>query len=225
MRTLSKIVWATVGVGSIGALVGIGLMMAGDWLGRRDEAALRAVIPAPVAVTSPAHLPIPGPATEAIVAVEPPLNVADMLATFQRGVSSPTGATLAQAAEAITVVSDEERVVDRQQVLEATDGQPFQLVLSQTKFIPHLDGAQSGLRVASVTDSPWAKKAGLEVGDVLTAVNGRPILDPLQMGEIAGELLNASDVAVTVQRAGQEVNLQYHMKGSPAQAPLSSPNP
>ena len=225
MRTMSKITWAIVGVSSVGVLVGVGLLLAGDWLGRRDEAALRAVMPAPVPVTSPAIPPAASTEKASIATINDSIDISDVLAKLQRGASDPANAAAAyQAAQAITVVSDEERVVDRQQILEATHGSPIGLLLSQARLVPHLDGSDSGLRIASKAEGPWGEKVGLEVGDIVTAVNGKPVIDPLQMGAIAKTLLSADEVAVTVHRAGQDVNLQYHM-GPPAQAPLGSVNP
>jgi len=230
MSAVNKIMWTAVGVGTCGVVVGIGLMMTGDWLGRRDEEALKAAAPSQ-AVVSPAATRTPANAAPSQIAsggakMSGGQKMVEALAKLSDGTlfSPPVQEVVARAAEAITVVSDQERLVDRQQIFDATKGNPLPLVFSQSKFVPHLEGARSGLRVASLADSPWAKKAGLEAGDVLTSVNGKPILDPRNMGEIAKDLLSASEVAITVQRAGQDVHLQYHM-GSVVQALRNSGNP
>lgn len=221
MRAMSKMMWATVGVGTIGVIAGVGLMFAGDWLGRRDEQALQTAVPAPTRTPRKAAQPAPAPSV--VSPTVTPAKPEGILAEFQRDPTSPTEAAIEQAAEAITVVSDQERLVDRQQIFKATDGHPFRL-LTQTPLVAYLAGSQSGLRVSSVADSPWAEKLGLEAGDVVTAVNGKPVLDPQQVGEITNELFSAPEVAVTVQRAGQEVHLQYHM-GPSAQAPIGVRSP
>lgn len=210
MRTMGNMLWATVGVGAVGVGVGVGLMMAGDWLGRRDEEALRVAVPAPITQSAP----------EAGAGSE---EVSRALTTLQKDLETPSLEALALASQAVTVVSDQERLVNRQQILEAMQGNPFRL-LSQARLVPHLDGPRSGLRVASVTDSPWMEKVGVEAGDVVTAINGKPVLDPRKMGAIAGDLFSASEVAITIQRAGQEKRLQYHMQPT-AQAPISQGSP
>ena len=236
MRTMGKMIWATAGVGAFGVIVGVGLMMAGDWLGRRDEAALKtaaSVLPssisanvAPSQIVNVAERTDWAPSGDVKTIGDQKMMV-EAFTNLNNGTLfyKPTQEVVAQAANAITVVSDQERLVDRRQIWEATKGgNPFLLVFSQSKLVPHISGAQSGLRVASMADSPWAQKAGLQAGDVLTAVNGKSVLDPRQMGEIAKELISAPEVAITVQRAGQEVSLRYHM-GPSAQALRNSGNP
>lgn len=211
MRAMSKLMWATAGVGTIGVMAGVGLMFAGDWLGRRDERALQLAVTGPLRTLSET--------AQTMI----PLIPEQTLAEFQRHMGSPTEPAIAQAAAAITVVSDQQRVVDRQQIVEATGGNPFTL-LSQTPMVPHLAGSQSGLRIASVADSPWVDKLGMEAGDVVTAINGDAVLDPRKMPNIARALLTAPEIDITLQRTGQEVTLHYSME-SAARAPISPGSP
>jgi len=130
-----------------------------------------------------------------------------------------------RASLAVTVVSEQERVVDRHQLVEATQGHPLQL-LSQIRFVPHREGPVSGLQVAALAAySPWTQKVGLKVDDVVTAINGKPVLDLHQLTAITNDLLNAPNVDLTVQRAGQEVRLQYQMMESSSYVPLGQGNP
>jgi len=143
-------------------------------------------------------------------------DVTRVLDHLEGAIEPPTPEALAQASEAITVVSAQDRVINRQQVFEALQDNPFQL-LSQSRFVPHLDGAASGLQVAWVADSPWMKKVGLEVGDVVTTINGKAVLDPRRLPEVAQDLFGASTVNVTILRDGHELTLHYQMESPPAQ--------
>jgi len=221
MRTLSKIIWAMGGVGSVGVLVSLGLMMAGDQLGRRDEAALRVAVPDAVRTPFVGVSPAASPSSSS--AQQSSEDVPHLLSQLQGELEAPAEEVVARASQAVTVVSDQERLIDRQQILEATHGNPLQL-LSQTPLVPHLNGSQSGLRIASVADSPWAQKVGVQAGDIVTAINGKPVLDPRQLGEIASEVFGAPHLDVTIQRAGREVTLQYHMEPS-AHAPMGQGSP
>jgi type II secretory pathway component PulC len=149
---------------------------------------------------------------------QPAPVVYNRIMEWQERVEAPPEQEMAQAAEAITVVSEHERVVHRHQLLDAIQGQVPQL-LSLGRVLPHLEGMQlTGLRVAWMANSPLTEKAGFEVGDVITAVNGKPILDPRHMREIAQEVFEAPHVDVTIERAGRETTLRYQME--PAVQPV-----
>lgn len=310
MRTIGKTIWMAVGVAGFGVIAGIGLMLVGDLLGRRDESALRMAVPAAVRASSAtaqqtpapgvpsraaqpaadagssprfaeqeslpalklvgtmladdpnnslaifedieqqtrttmrrgerigswalttierrwvlfttpqggeARLELDGDTLQAVVAAQQTSSVISLALTKLQellGALSPEAA--ANAAQAITVVSSEERIVNRRQVLqtfEAHNGNPLQL-LSQWHVVPHLDGAASGFQVTSVADSPLTEKAGLKVGDVVTSVNGKPVLDPRKLGEIANDFFTAPDVVLTLQRNGQPLTLHYQTESS-----------
>lgn len=139
-----------------------------------------------------------------------PAEVSDALAALPTYFESPTAETVALASEAVTVVSEQERVIDRTRLFTATEGNPLRL-LSQGRVVPHLEGAQSGLQVTWLADSPWAEKVGVQMGDVVTAVNGKPVFDPLTLGEIATDLFSAPMVDLAIQRDGRDVTLHYQM--------------
>lgn len=304
MRALNRMMWATVGVGACGVIVGIGLMMAGDWLGRRDEAALRVAVSAPLqaqSATAARDMSAAPPMTSGLVEQEflPPLRlVGTMLAddprnstalfedierrtrtTMRRGerigswelttierawvfflasdqsdpirlelegptlrdvaalrrgsmsqllakfqalpeAAAPPEEAAARASEAITVVSDDARIVDRQQVLDAFQGNALQ-VLSQSPVVPEIRGDQAGLRVARLADSPWTAKVGLRAGDLVTAINGKPVLDPTKIGEVVRDLYAAPMLDFTIQRDGREMTLHYLMESAAQGVPVA----
>jgi hypothetical protein len=150
-------------------------------------------------------------------------HLSHSMATLQQQVRT-TDEVAARASEAVTVVSEQERVVDRQQIIEATEGNPFQL-LTQTPVVPHFQGTQSGFRIASVADSPWTRHLGVQAGDVITAINGKPVLDPRKLSDIASDLFTAANVEVTIQRDGQPLTLHYQMDSSTAQALMGQGSP
>lgn len=125
-------------------------------------------------------------------------------------------AVVAQAAEAITVVSEQERIVDRDQLLDTIESKVQQLLLSAGRVLPHLDGrGLTGFRITRLNSSPFTAKLGFQVGDVITAVNGRRILDPRNIEDIFTAILSDPNVAVTLQRAGQPLTLHYQMVPPP----------
>ncbi|AWV06879.1 type II secretion system protein C [Lysobacter maris] len=75
---------------------------------------------------------------------------------------------------------------------------PSQL-LASTGLRANLDG---GYTLTPRGDGVLFRRAGLAPGDVLMAVDGRP-LDRERLGELAGELKNRSEVVLTVERGGQ----------------------
>lgn len=131
--------------------------------------------------------------------------------------SDPMAQQAAQrAATAVVVVSEQERVVDRDRLHQALQGSLLPL-LAQGRVIPHLEGMKfNGLRVTWLADSPWTQTVGLRVGDVVTAVNGKPLLDPRQMAEIVRDFHEAPTVELTVQRGGRAVSLRYEMVSAAA---------
>ena len=63
-----------------------------------------------------------------------------------------------------------------------------------------------GLRVRGL-DPATMTKLGLEVGDLVTAVNGIAVDSPQRASEILASVQNAASVRVTVQRNGQPVDV------------------
>ena len=66
--------------------------------------------------------------------------------------------------------------------------------------------------LAAVTPGSAADTAGLKKGDVITAVNGRPLFSPDDIYDAANALPDAP-LKLTIERSGQPVELQLHPNG------------
>lgn len=69
-------------------------------------------------------------------------------------------------------------------------------------------GVKSGLLVASVRPDTPAAKAGLKVGDVITAVDGKPVAAAHELMAALPEGGSAKDVSLTVVREKKETTLR-----------------
>ncbi len=69
-----------------------------------------------------------------------------------------------------------------------------------------------GYRLRPSPEARWFAAAGLQVGDVLVALNGRPIETTLEsapdLEAMVMRVLQGERVSVTIERAGQEITLQ-----------------
>jgi serine protease Do len=67
------------------------------------------------------------------------------------------------------------------------------------------------LEVTEVTEGSGAEKAGMEKGDILTAVAGKPVKKIAALGKIIGEMKAGSDVKVTLLRGGKKTELDVKL--------------
>ena len=74
------------------------------------------------------------------------------------------------------------------------------------EFIAEKDikGANAGIYVNEVTDRSAAKEAGLEAGDIITAINGLPTLSTAQMQEAITKFSPGDKVTITYVRDGKQ---------------------
>ncbi|MCF7222615.1 type II secretion system protein N [Marilutibacter chinensis] len=84
---------------------------------------------------------------------------------------------------------------------------PAQL-LASTGLRAALDG---GYTLTPRGDGALFRQAGLEAGDVLMAINGRP-LDRERLGELENELENRAEAVLTVRRGGQTRTITLQAK-------------
>ncbi|MGG5818640.1 Do family serine endopeptidase [Falsiroseomonas sp. HW251] len=82
--------------------------------------------------------------------------------------------------------------------------QPLTPALAQAM---HLNGANGALVASVEADSP-AAKAGLQAGDVVTAVGGRAVSSPRDLARAIGDQRPGSTVALDVRREGQHRELR-----------------
>jgi putative serine protease PepD len=76
--------------------------------------------------------------------------------------------------------------------------------------------AQPGARVAQVTSGGPANRAGMRVGDVVTAIDGRSISDSSALGSAIDAHKPGDKVSVTVRRAGSSQTLTVTLGDRPA---------
>ena len=74
--------------------------------------------------------------------------------------------------------------------------------------IPRIDGGRvTGLTVRAEGDGQVFRSTGLQEGDVITAIAGRPITGPGDLQALGSQLSSGGQVAVTVERGGRAVPL------------------
>ena len=88
----------------------------------------------------------------------------------------------------------------------------FALILPEP-FVEWFYDAPDGVLVISIIPDSGAEKAGLQSGDLITAINGVVIITPLDFQKI--DLKPGDTVTVTVQRNGQQLQLPVEIMPSP----------
>lgn len=121
----------------------------------------------------------------------------------------PSDTALAEAAQAIQVISETERRVNRDAAIRAVRGNPLRLIMPARGNLRWEAGRLRGVMVTELDTSPWTEKVGLQVGDVILTVNGKSVTDASKMSEIYRELVSAPTLEVGVERHGQPVMLRY----------------
>lgn len=81
---------------------------------------------------------------------------------------------------------------------------------SQIKATPNMDGnTQNGYSLTDIESGSLFDDLGLEDGDVLTEINGRPINNPAAAAGMLATLQMRPSIDITVQRDGHPVQLHY----------------
>jgi len=88
----------------------------------------------------------------------------------------------------------------------------FALILPEP-FVESFSDAPDGGLIISIIPDNVAEKAGLQSGDLITAINGVVIINPLDFQKI--DLKPGETVTVTVQRNGQQLQLPVEIMSSP----------
>ncbi|RZF66201.1 PDZ domain-containing protein [Sphingomonas populi] len=96
--------------------------------------------------------------------------------------------------------------------------QPTGLTLSQlraeTGIIPRVDGGRvSGLVVRPQGGATAFRQAGLRDGDVVTAINGRPVSGAGDLERLGGQLAGGGTLSITVERGSQTLPLAITIAG------------
>jgi len=78
---------------------------------------------------------------------------------------------------------------------------------------PVMDGGQmKGYRVSPGRDRRLFSSVGLRPGDIVTNINGVPLSDPAQMGQLLQQLTTANRLSVTVERGGRQSQLSLDLQ-------------
>lgn len=88
------------------------------------------------------------------------------------------------------------------------------------KFIPLPEGVRQGVLVVSVADDSPAAKAGVQVGDVITAVNGQVVANPRALSDAIAAHKPGDQITLKVYRPadGQTLDIQVTLAGRPDDA-------
>lgn len=77
-----------------------------------------------------------------------------------------------------------------------------------------IKGVNAGIYVNEVTDRSAAKEAGLEPGDIITAINGLPTLSTAQMQEVITKFSPGDKVTITYFRDGKQNRCQATLRNN-----------
>ena len=83
-------------------------------------------------------------------------------------------------------------------------------LLQQAKAVPHKRNSEAvGFRVVNIQSGSVFQDLGIEEGDVIRSVNGKPVRDPKQALQAYQDLKSADKFRVDLLREGQQLTLQY----------------
>jgi general secretion pathway protein C len=107
-------------------------------------------------------------------------------------------------------ISDTEFEIKRSDLLKYTSD--LSSVLMQARVVPARRGGSGeiyGYRLVEMQANSIYSQLGLQVGDVLTGVNGTPVTSAQQAMELYSNLRNAPSIKIQSERNGQIVDLSY----------------
>ena len=131
---------------------------------------------------------------------------------------SPSGGSIgiAFAIPADTVKAVVNQLKDKGTVSRGWIGVQIQPVTAEIADSLGLKATQGALVAEPQADGP-AVKAGIEAGDVITAINGAPIRDARELSRLIGAMAPGASVRVNVHRKGQERTFNVTLGELPAQ--------
>lgn len=108
------------------------------------------------------------------------------------------------------IVETIERGVIHRTILDETLSAGLGRFLQRVETEPAFsDGEFVGFRLVNLTDTALFAGSGIEVGDVVLSVNGRPVERPEDALEVWSSLSVASEVVVVVQRGEAAHELRF----------------
>lgn len=82
-------------------------------------------------------------------------------------------------------------------------------------FIPRVDGGKvTGLVLRPNGDGQAFAKAGLQQGDIVTEVMGKPVTGPDDIARLKGKFDNGGILSLTIERGGQKIPIGINVTGS-----------
>ena len=98
--------------------------------------------------------------------------------------------------------------IPEEELSEALANLPKLLV--QARAVPYFRNGESiGMRLFAIKRGSLYEKLGLKNGDIIRSINDTSLSDPAQALKLFEELKDQRAIEVTLERAGQEKNLQY----------------
>jgi len=89
----------------------------------------------------------------------------------------------------------------------------FSTLLSQARILPHFtNGRADGFLVTDIAAGSLYQQLGLQNGDILTGVNGKPVTSMDQAMNMYRQLQRAPSVDVSVMRGGQQQSFHYDIR-------------
>ncbi len=89
----------------------------------------------------------------------------------------------------------------------------FSTLLSQARILPHFtNGKADGFLVTDIAAGSLYQSLGLQNGDILSGVNGKPITSMEQAMNMYRQLQKAPSVDVSVMRGGQTLTFHYDIR-------------
>jgi len=149
----------------------------------------------------------------------PTFNVDGAVIGVNTAIYSPSGGSvgIAFAIPAETVKSVVAQLRDKGTVTRGWIGVQIQPLTSEIAESLGLKNAQGALVSEPLSDSP-ASKAGIQAGDVITAVNGTPVKDAKDLARVIGSMSPGNTARLAVLQKGQEKTLNVTLGELPREA-------
>ena len=149
----------------------------------------------------------------------PTFNVDGAVIGVNTAIYSPSGGSvgIAFAIPAETVKSVVAQLRDKGTVTRGWIGVQIQPVTSEIADSLGLKNAQGALVAEPQSDSP-ASKAGIQAGDVITAVNDTPVKDAKDLARVIGSMSPGNTARLAVLQKGQEKTVNVTLGELPREA-------
>lgn len=137
---------------------------------------------------------------------------------------------LQQARDELKRAAEELRRVMNEQGLESPRARAFAFMADENRGVlgiilgrgPSKDGKLTGVKVDAVTPGSGAEKAGLKSGDLIVAVNGKPLAQTNADDARPGQKLRSE---LDELKVGDTVKLSYEREGKRAEASVTASRP